>query len=287
MKRIAIVGSIFLFFSGAWANQTRMNTLIAGDYIDDPVNISVFPQHIMIFQNYFYGDIFNNSHDYGMVFAPKSEYGGLAIWNSDQFCAGYGITLKRFDLGLYGSPIEDHTRLGIGIGRAYFDSRIDVSFIMNNGDSLDVENFHINVRLLKRKMDFVIIPRYTFSHNVEPASYTQHRAGLMLQKLILNEGFVFLAGEYLNSKGDVDSSCASFLGGIELPLSRVVTLRMGCKEVLNLDQGVTTADLLLEPGVGFRIREFNLDFHVNQGRLFNKDLTFVESFGLDLNFGKF
>jgi hypothetical protein len=283
MKKILILFAGILCL--CWANQTRMNTLMAGDYIDDPVNISVFPQYIPLYQNCLYGDIFIGLDDFGLILSPKSEFGGLAVWDNGDLNIGYGLTVKRFDIGLYMTPVKDRTAYGFGIGRAHFEARCDVSFFLS--DAVDAEYFTVNVRCLKRKLDFVIIPRYTYGNYREPTEYQSHRGGLMVQRLILNEGFIYLAGDYTYHTVDNITDTTNAFAGLELPLSHLVLLRLGFRESFAMDNGFVETGMTVEPGICFRVREFNLDFHVNKDRLFDKELTFVNSFGVDLNFAKF
>ena len=51
--------------------------------------------------------------------------------------------------------------------------------------------------------------------------------------------------------------------------------------------GFESPEWFVEPGISIRIREFTLDFHLNQERLYDKDVTLFNSFGLELNFGRF
>lgn len=282
MKRILLFGLIII--SPIWANQTRMNTLMIGDYIDDVVNIGIYPQHINIYPNTFYGDIFSSTTDFGMVMMPLEKYGGIAIWQRKDFYIGYGITVRKLELGIIGSPVKDHNRFGLGIGYTTFNSRIDISGIISNETNLN-EGFNINLRILKRKSEYILIPRYTVNIQSEPYDYQSHNIGLALQRLILSDGFVVLGAELLLQKGDIEPDLAYCFAGFELPLNKTFCLRMGAREKFNKD--FVPVDWQVEPGIGLYIREFNLDFHLNQERLFNKDLTFISSFGLDLNFGRF
>lgn len=275
---IIIIGGL------GWANQTRMNTLLAGDFIDDPVNIAVFPQHIALFQNTLYGDITGSLDDFGIIVAVKPQLGGLAVWEKDNLNVGYGTTVRRFDIGLHASPVKDDTRFGVGLGRAFFASRCDLSFLMSTADQN--KNFAINLRCLKRKMDFIIVDRYAYSNYKEPLEFQTHYFGLMLQRLVLSEGFAFLAADYLyNTSSSPD--IVKVYSGFELPLSSLVYLRLGCRDAFTIDEGLNAGNLEVEPGIALHIRDFSLDFHLNRDRFFDKNLTLVKSFGADLNFGKF
>lgn len=282
MKKILLFGAIII--STIWANQTRMNNLMMGDYIDDAVNIGIYPQHINIFPNTFYGDIISSTTDFGMVMMPIEKYGGIAVWQHKNFHIGYGIMVRKFELGIMGCPVKDHNRFGMGIGYATFNSRIDISGIINNETNLN-EGFNINLRILWRKSEYILIPRYSVNIQSERYDYQSHNIGLALQKLILNDGFVILGAEYLLEQGDIEADFAYCFAGFELPLNKTFILRMGAREKFNED--FVPVEWQVEPGIGLRIREFNLDFHLNQDRLFDKNLTFFKSFGLDLNFGRF
>ncbi|MGB9720449.1 MAG: hypothetical protein ACPL28_03075 [bacterium] len=283
MKRILLSGLIIVL-SPIWANWTRMNTLMVGDYIDDPVNIDIYPQHINIFPNAFYGDILFSHTDYGVVITPIEKYGGIAFWQHKNFNIGYGIIVKKFELGIMGSPVKDRNRLGAGIGYSTFNSRIDFSGIINNETNVN-EGYNFNLRLLRRMSEYIVIPRYSLGIQFEPYDYQSHNVGLTLQRLILNDGFIFLGMECLLREGDIDADFAYCFAGFELPLNRTFCLRMGARE--EFDQDLIPTGWQFEPGIGLRIKEFNIDFHLNQERLFDKDTTFFCSFGLNLDFGRF
>ncbi len=283
MKKTILIGLIIVL-SPLWANWTRMNTLMIGDYIDDPVNIGIYPQHINVFPNNFYGDIFSSNTDFGIVVTPIEKYGGLGFWQDKNFYIGYGITVKKFELGIMGSPVKDHNRFGIGLGYATIDMRVDISGIINNETNVN-EGYDFHLRLLKRKAEYILIPRYSLNIQSKPYDYQSHNIGLALQRLILNDGFAILGMEYLVRKGDIEADRVYFFAGFELPLNRTFYLRVGARE--EFDEDFVPQKWTVEPGLGMRIREFNLDFHLNQERLFNDDAYLFKSFGLDLNFGKF
>ncbi len=257
---------------------------MVGDYIDDPVNIDIYPHQINLFPNFFYGDILSSNTDYGLIITPVDKYGGIAFWQHKNFNIGYGIILKKIEFGIMGSPVKDHSRLGIGIGYSTFNRRIDFSGIVNNETNVN-EGYNFNLRLLIRKAEYVIVPRYAVNIQSAPYDYQSHNIGLTLQRLILNDGFVFLGTEYLLRDGDINADFAYCFGGFELPLNKTFYLRIGAREEFN-DDFVPTGWQII-PGLGLRIKEFNLDFHLNQARLFDEETTFVSSFGLDLSFGKF
>lgn len=282
MKIKFLIFTISLCLS--WASQTRMNVLLCGDYIDDPVNIDVFPQHIMVFQNYFYGDILKDKNTYGVIFSPLAKYGGIGFWHKEYFTIGYAITLGRFDIGFFGSPVKDQTRIGIGIGCTRFDSRGDISLVVNRQPNIN-ESYNVNIRCLKRKGDFIFIPKYNFNDYSKPANYLSHKIGLMLERLILNDGFVYLAVEYTAQDGAIKADFTNLLSGLELPLNKTFILRLGMREKFNED--LVPTDLQMEIGLGLKIREFDIHFHLNRERFFTEELTFFNSLGLDLNFGRF
>lgn len=289
MKRIilGVIFSIFAIVSSAQADQTRMDVLMAGDYIDDIVNIGVYPHQLVMYQNNIYGDIKSGIDDYGVVMAPVPKFGAFGIWQDPVenrgFNLGYAISLKKFEIGICGSPAENQTTFGIGIGRVFFNRRFDISFLVH--DATNEEWFTFNARLAKRKGDYIIMPRYSVTSWSEPFEYYRHRIGLMMQRLIFNEGFVFLIAEYDFSRGDFENDYTHIHAGFDLPISRKVALLLGIKE--NFVDGIESPEWSVEPGISIRIREFTLDFHLNQERLFDKDVTIFNSVGLELNFGRF
>ena len=289
MKKTIIIKwlCIFAILNLARANETRMQALMAGDYIDDLTNISSFPHHIALYANNLYGDITPDLENYGFIFSPDTKYGAFAFWQPsvpvDRFNLGYGINLYQFDIGVLISPVKNHTHFGFGIGRTYFNRRIDLSFLMT--DELNNTCYQFSARLSKRVGDIIIVPKYRLDYFSEPYQYTNHRIGLMLQRLILNEGFVFFIAEYDFGRGNIDYDYTNVYAGLELPLSRIVVLRLGAYE--QFTNSFESPSWQLEPGIGLQIREFNIDFHLNKEWFFNKDKTLFKSFGLDLNFGRF
>ncbi len=261
-----------------------MNTLMVGDYVDDPVNMEIYPQHINIFPNAFYGDILSATTDFGMVLMPIEKYGGIAVWQHRRFNVGYGITVRKLEFGIAGCPVKDQYRFGMGVGYTTLNARLDISgFIMDEANVN--EGYNVNLRLLMRKSEFVFVPRYALNILSAPYDYHSHNIGAVLQRLILNDGFVFLGAEYLFRDGDVTADFSCCFAGFELPLNRKFYLRIGVREEFNED--FVPTGWQVEPGIGLRMREFNIDFHLNQERLFDKEVTFFKSFGLDLNFGRF
>ncbi len=289
MNRITVTILISLaVLNLAQANETRMATLMAGPYIDDIINIGIYPQHIMFYQNSLYGDITSTTEDYGFIITPDAKYGALAFWespsNAGGFDIGYAVKLANFDFGLFGSPIENHKQIGFGIGRTFFTRRIDLSFIYRQ--IVNDDNWKLNLRLLKRKGDFAIIPMYQLQL-LDGAfiDYSNHAIGLIVQRFVLNEGFVFCGAEYDMTRGDLEADQTIVHTGFELPLSRILILRLGVKE--EFANGFDPGTWQVEPGISIRIREFNLDFHLNKERLYDKELTFFKSFGIELDFGRF
>jgi hypothetical protein len=289
MKKIILYTVILMlgFMSAVQADQTRMDVLMAGDYIDDIVNIGIYPHHIAQYQNFIYGDIKSTLTDYGIMVSLLPKLGALGLWQNPEpgrgFNIGYAIDLKKIEIGLFASPVEDNMVFGIGVGRGFFDKRFDLSFLVS--DAVNDEWYKFNVRFARRRNDFVFVPKYTLDYVTEPFEYTRHRIGLMLQRLIFNEGFVFLIAEYDISRGDIESELTHIHGGIDLPISRKVGVMLGIKE--NFTEGFESLEWFVEPGISVRIREFRFDFHLNQERLFDKDVTFFNSFGLELSFGRF
>lgn len=264
-----------------------MAVLMAQDYIDDLINIGIYPHQITIFRNNLYGDIAQDMEDYGIILTPDIKYGAVAFWQDalpdGKFNLGYGINLHKFDIGAFGSLVKDRTQFGFGFGRTFFTRRVDLSFIVNN--ELNDEWFQFNLRFSQRKSDFIIVPKYKLNYVTEPYEYSNHIIGLLLQRLVLNEGFVFFIAEYDFSRGDIESNYTNVYAGFELPVSRMVVLRLGVSE--QFTDGFETPTWQLEPGIGLLIKGFNFDLHLNKDRLSDKDASLINSFGLDLNFGRF
>jgi hypothetical protein len=267
-----------------WANTTRMDIFMAGDYIDDVVNIDLYPNHIPAYSNMIYGDVRQGIDDYGVIFSPEHKLGALGVWQNREvnsgFNIGYALNLYKFDIGISGSPMKDNYRYAFGIGRSYFGRRFDAALLIR--DALLEEWIKLNIRCTGRRGDFVIVPKYTLDIQSEPDETNRHRIGIMLQRLILNEGFVYLIAEYDFTRGDYEYDYTHVYAGLELPISRHFALLLGAKETFADD--FETATWLVNPGLSIRVREFTLDFHINQDRLYDKDQTWVQSFGLDLDF---
>lgn len=266
-----------------------MQTLMVPDLIDDPANITVFPHHINQYVNCLWGDIKRTTdEDFGLILAPASRLGALAVWQQSGnltpgFNFGYGRGFYRFDLGLAGMTMNDHKHFSIGVGRVFFSKRIDLSFQYN--DDLTMKWYRINQRTSVRRGDYVLAYRYAYWQHREPLDYLNHKIALLIQRLVLSEGFVYAAAEYNINRGAYENDYLDLYAGVEMPLSRVFLLRLGMKESLNADW--EPISFSFEPGLGVRIRDFKLDFQFNKNRLQDKEETLVNSFGVELNFGEF
>ncbi len=271
------------------ADEVRVQTLMVPDMIDDPVNISIFPHHMVQYANCLWGDIHSTTaEDFGLILSPGPRLGALAVWQQSGdlipgFNFGYGRRIFRFDLGLSGMFMSDHKHFGIGLGRTFFSKRIDLSFLYN--DDVTTKWYRINLHSLVRKSDYILAYRYAYLQNREPLDYLNHKIALMIQRLVLSEGFVHVAAEYNVQRGDIEADFLDVYAGAELPLSQTFVLRLGMKEELNSDWEPIGFEF--QPGIGVRIRQFTLDFQINKDRLHHKEATIVNSFGVDLNFGGF
>jgi hypothetical protein len=288
IKRLMII--TFALLVGAnlvWANHTRISTLMAGDYIDDIVHIDIYPQWLLTYENTLFLDIRSGPEDFGIVATPNSKYGVIGCWQnpvSDHgFNLGYAINVFNFNVGVGLSPTKDNTRFGVGFGRDFFDQHIDASFLTFDGIQDKWHRF--TARYVRRISDYNIIPRYSFDYVFEPYDYGIHKIGVMLHRLILNEGFVFLGAEYRFSRGDIEYDSTRINAGVELKLSRLLVLRCGVAE--KFDGSFENAQWQIEPGIGLRVRDFNIDVHLNKDRFFDKEQTIFKSLGLDFNFGRF
>lgn len=287
-KRLVTI--TFVLVMGAnlvWANHTRMSALMAGDYIDDIIYTDIYPQRLLTYENTLFLDIRSGPEDFGIVATPDPKYGVIACWQNPVadygFNFGYAINVFNFDVGVSLSPIKDNTRFGLGLGRTFFDQHIDVSFLTFDGVTDKWHRF--TARYVRRISDYNIIPKYSFDYVFEPFDYGKHRIGVMLQRLILNEGFVFLGAEYDFSRGDNEHDSTHIHAGVELKLTRLFVLRCGVAE--HFDENFENAEWQVEPGIGLRIRDFSIDFHLNKDRFFDKEQTFFKSIGLDFDFGRF
>lgn len=270
-----------------WANLTRTEILMAGSYIDDIVYIDQYPHMLLGYANFLYGDIKQELGGYGFIVSPERKYGTIGCWQNVRagqgFNIGYAVKLMDFDIGISGSPVSDHYRIGIGIGRAFFSRRIDVSFLAT--DAIDEESIDLNARIACRRGDFILMPKYTLTVMQEPSEYNRHRLGLMLQRLILNDGFVYFIAEYDFTRGDIASDLTHVHAGLDLPLNRTFGVLFGVKETF-ID-GFETPEWQVATGITVSIREFVFALHINHDRFFDKDEPLLHSFGLDLNFGRF
>ena len=270
-----------------WANHTRMSTLMTGDYLEDVIYTDLYPQRLLHYTNYLYLDIQRGPEDYGLIVTPDEKYGALACWqnpvNEHGFNIGYAINIAKFDLGISFSPVRDNIRFGIGAGRTFFDQRIDLAFLTFDGE---YEAWHKFILHYSRQLgDFNIVPKYELEYSLEPFEASRHQLGMMVQRMILNEGFVFFTAEYDFRRGDREYDRTHLYAGVEMKLSRHFVLRGGVAE--HFENGFEDPTWHIEPGFGVRIRDFNIDFHVDKDRLFDKDLTFIKSVGLDFHFGRF
>lgn len=288
VRRFSLIAVVLLLVVQiASANHTRMSTLMAGDYVDDIVNIDFYPHRVLTYANNLYLDIGSDTKDFGVFFTPQEKYGALGVWQNplaeNGFNIGYAKNLFDFDIGLSFSPNKDNLRFGLGVGRDFFDQYIEVSFLTRDGEIEDVHSFR--VRYSRRWGDFNITPRYALDYVSDPLDLKKHRLGAVLQRIILNEGFVYVGAEYDFTRGDVEIDSTRILAGVELRLNRYLLLRCGVAE--HFEGSFENATWQVEPGIGLKIRDFNLDFHLNEKRLFDKEQTFFSSFGLDFYFGRF
>jgi hypothetical protein len=291
MKRTAILSIIICLFTVTLAhgNATRTATFMIRDLIDDPLNIAAFPNQIPLFSNCLWGDISRTDpEDYGIIIKPGDAIGAFTIWQSQDapvngFNLGYGRQLFNFDFGISGMYLEDYRHFGVGIGRTFFSKRFDLSFLMN--DNAADQWFKINEHALIRRGDFILEERYSYSQIDGPLEYSEHVITPFIQRLILNEGFVYLAADFVIETGDVDQHFTNAYAGFELPLNRTFILRLGVMETF--DEDFIPMNYQIQPGIGMKIREFGIDFLFNKARLSDHDSPLLNSVGLDLNFGRF
>jgi len=288
VKRFSIIALMLLIgVQAASGNHTRMDALMAGDFIDDIIYVDMYPHRLIDYQNNLYLDISTNGADFGIIGTPNEKYGVIGAWQNplaeDGFNFGYAVSLYKFDLGVSISPNKDNTRLGFGIGREFFDQKVEVAFLTLDGAEEDRHTFRI--RYSRRMGDFNIIPRYAVDYISDPMDFKKHKIGLMFQRMILNEGFVYLGAEYDFTRGDIETDSTHIHGGVELRLNRYLAFRCGIVE--HFEDSFENGTWYVEPGIGLRIRDFSIDFHLNHERLFDKEQTFFKSFGLDFFFGRF
>ena len=269
------------------ASLTRTEVLMGGSYIDDIVYIDQYPHMLVGYANALYGDIAQELSGYGIIMSPERKFGAFGCWQNMQtrqgFNIGYAVKLMNFDIGISGSPVTDHYRIGVGVGRAFFGRRIDLSFLAT--DAIDEESIDLNARLACRRGDFILMPKYALTVVQEPSEYSQHRLGLMLQRLILNDGFVYFIAEYDFTRGDLTSDLTHIYAGLDLPLNRTFGVLLGINETF-ID-GFETPQWQLATGISVFIREFVFAFHINHERFFDKDEPLLHSFGLNLDFSRF
>jgi hypothetical protein len=286
-KSLLVVVILILGVQIASANHTRMATLMAGDFIDDIVFVDLYPHRLLDYQNSLFLDIATDSRDFGIMGTPNDKYGVLGFWQNplaeNGFNIGYAISLYKFDLGFSFSPNKDNLRLGFGVARDLFDQRIEVSFLTIDGIVEDQHSFR--ARYSRRMGDFNITPRYALEYVSDPTDFKKHKIGIMFQRMILNEGFVYAGVEYDFTRGDIEIDSTHIHGGVELKLNRYLVLRCGVAE--HFEDSFENGTWYIEPGIGLRIRDFSIDFHLNEERLFDKEQTFFQSFGLDFYFGRF
>jgi hypothetical protein len=287
-KTIMVILFVLFASSGLWANQTRLDVLMTNDLVDDVVLIDQYPNHIIGYANALFGDIAGDITDYGITITPKKKFGALAFWqNADDmrgFNIGYAVTLMRFDVGISVSPVTDHYRYAFGIGRTYFSKRFDLSVQYN--DDIAGQWFDFAFRCTRQKGDFVIVPRYALSYVTEPDEYQTHRIALLVQRLVLSEGFVYLGGEYEFERGGaIDIDLTHFYAGLELPVFKKLVLLFGARETFT--DGFESPVWTIQPGISMRLRDFRIDLHLNREWFFEDNVNILHSIGLDLNFGRF
>jgi len=291
MKRTAILSIIICLFTVTLAhgNATRMATFMIRDLIDDPLNIAAFPNQISLYPNCLWGDISRTDpEDYGIILSPSETIGALTIWQSigspvSGFNIGYGRQLFNFDVGVSGMYLSDYKHFGVGVGRTFFSKRIDLAFLMN--DETNNQWLKFNEHALFRTGDFILAERYSFGKHEGLLDYTEHIITPFIQRLIMNEGFVYVAADYTILNGDLENQFTDVYAGFELPLNRTFILRLGIQESFNED--FIPMSYQIQPGLGLKIREFGIDLKINKDRLIIRDRPLFTSVGIDLNFGRF
>lgn len=269
------------------ANHTRMATLMTGDYIEDVIHTDLYPHRMVGYKNTVYLDIMPGPEDFGIFISPLAKYGVVGAWQNpvalNGFNVGYGVNLFKFDIGVSVSPVKDNIRFGIGAGRDLFNQYVEIAYLTLDGTP---DKWHrLTARYTRRMGDFRIVPRYAVDFVMEPYDYTKHRGGFVVQRAILTEGFVYFGAEYEAGRGDIDYDSTRFHAGVEMKLGRIFVLRCGALE--RFTGSFENGQWQVEPGIGVRIRDFSVDVHLNQERLFDKEQTFFRSVGLDFNFGRF
>jgi hypothetical protein len=287
-KIVTVILFVLIGITGLRANQTRLDVLMTSDLVDDIVLINQYPNHIFTYANALFGDFTGDITDYGIIITPDRKFGALAFWqNADAgqgFSIGYALNLIHFDIGFSVSPVTDHYQYGFGIGRTYFSRRFDLSFIIN--DEIDAQYYDAAFRCSRQRGDFIITPRYALRYVKEPDEMQNHRIALMIQRLVLSEGFVYLAGEYeFERGGTVDIDLTHFYAGLELPIFKKMTLLIGARETF-ID-GFESPTWTIQPGVSMRLRDFRIDLHLNRDWFFDDGENILHSIGFDLNFGRF
>lgn len=279
---------MLLGLTSLWADQSRLDVLMTNDLIDDVVLIDLYPHHIIGYANSLYGDITGDMTDYGISITPDRKFGALAFWQNAEdargFNIGYAVNLFHFDIGFSVSPVTDNYRYGFGIGRTYFSRRFDLSVLMN--DAINDQWYDVQFRCTRQKGDFIIIPRYSLRYATEPDEFQNHRIALLIQRLVLSEGFVYLGGEYEFERGGVaDIDLTHFYAGLELPVFKKLTLLLGARETFT--DGFESPDWTIQPGICLRLRDFRVDLYLNREWFFEDNVNILNSIGLDLNFGRF
>jgi hypothetical protein len=286
-RQVYIVFTALLVTNLGQANHTRMATLMAGDYLEDIIYTDLYPQNLLAYENRLFLDISSGHQDFGIFATPDAKYGVLACWQNPSenygFNIGYALHIFKFNAGVSLSPVKDNTRFGLGVGRDFFDQRFDLSFLTFDGAS---EKWHkFTARYSRKKGDYDIVPRYSFEYVFEPSDFGKHEIGITVQRLILNEGLVFLGAEYDFGRGDIEYDSTHIHAGVELKLNRLFVLRCGIVE--HFVGSFEDAQWQVEPGIGLHVRDFKIDFHFNKDRLFDREEAVFKSFGLDFNFGRF
>jgi len=281
MKKIIFIWAVLYVFPQnlIWANKTRMVSLGVQDYLDDVINITRYPSQIMHYPNFLYGDIGNRSEDYGIIIAPEPNFGRFGIWQLNQFNLGYGINIHKFDIGISGSPVHNQRQFAIGLSYHRFAGRCDLGIRFS--DSL----YTFGIRSSQRKGDFSLNPKYSFTNYRKPYKYFEHRLGILLQRFILSEGYVYLGAEYNPARGDIENDISRIYTGLELALSNRIMVRCGATE--KFKDKFERPEWQLETGIGITVRGIRFDCHLNKARLFDKELTIFNLVGFELDFGRF
>ncbi len=289
MKNIAIIVILLAFMSVSTANETRVGTLQSGYYIDDISLVNNIISLMPNFGNQLYGDLAGKSTDGGIFLSKNPRSGTVGVVMDDQIMLGCGRTVKNLDVALGWRPSGQYWMGSVGVGRNFFTRRIDLASNIKLNQDTDEQILEFILRLKGKKNDWTCVPAYSLAivrGTAADPEFMTHRIGFSLQRSLLEEGLVYVIGQYDVTTGDLDEGEISVTGGVEMRLGRVFGFRCGVSQTVD-DKFEVYKPVAFTPGLRATFGDFDFDFFVNRAWPFQDDEKLLVGAGVDFRFDRY